>query len=172
LGPIDRWPQSLRTITGFLIRSAVPLVLLWGADGVMIYNDAYSVFAGRRHPKLLGAKVREGNDAYVKISGRRALIGRSVREAFPELAGQGYYELLDRVYSTGQPVVTRGMELRLRGSDEVQFIDFVYAPIRAASGEVTGIFVGGYEVTEAHRAAAALRVSEQRLRELNVDLER
>jgi PAS domain S-box-containing protein len=278
LGPIDRWPQSLKTITGFLVRSPVPLVLLWGVDGVMIYNDAYSIFAGRRHPKLLGAKVREGwpevaefndhvmkvglagqtlaykdqeltlnragkseqvwmnldyspvpdesgqpagviavviettqrvmsdrrataeqvrqrqlleqmpgfvgvlagkdhvyeyvNDAYVEISGPRALIGRSVREAFPELAGQGYYELLDEVYSSGQTVVTRGMELRLRGSDEVQFIDFVYTPIRATNGEVTGIFVGGYEVTEAHRANAALRLSEQRLRELNADLER
>ena len=69
-------------------------------------------------------------------------------------------------------VVTRAMELRLAGSDEVQFIDFVYEPIRNETGEVTGIFVGGYEVTEAHRSAAALRESEARLRELNADLER
>jgi superfamily II DNA helicase RecQ len=34
--------------------------MLWGQDGIMIYNDAYSVFAGGRHPKLLGSKVREG----------------------------------------------------------------------------------------------------------------
>src|SRR5665213_3594094 len=74
LGSIDRWPQSLRTITGFLVRSTVPIVLLWGADGVMIYNDAYSIFAGGRHPKLLGAKVREGwpevadfNDHVMKV---------------------------------------------------------------------------------------------------------
>ena len=40
------------------------------------------------------------------------------------------------------------MELRLQGSDEVQFIDFVYQPIRNDEGHVTGIFVGGYEVTE------------------------
>ena len=97
------------------------------------------------------------NDAYVKISGRSDFVGRSVREVFPELAGQGYFELLDQVYSTGERVVTRGMELRLQGSDEVQYVDFVYEPIRDEKGEVTGIFVGGYEVTEAHRAAAALR---------------
>jgi PAS domain S-box-containing protein len=36
------------------------MVLLWGPDGVMIYNDAYSEFAGGRHPRLLGAKVLEG----------------------------------------------------------------------------------------------------------------
>ncbi len=278
LGSIAHWPESLKATTGFLVRSSVPIVLLWGADGVMIYNDAYSVFAGGRHPKLLGSKVREGwpevadfndnvmkvglaggtlayrdqeltlhrtgkpeqvwmnldyspvvdesgqpagviaiviettqrvladrravaeqarqrhllsqmpgfvavvagpehvfeyvNEAYVKISGRSNFVGRSVREAFPDLAGQGYYELLDQVYATGETVVTRGMELRLQGSDEVQFIDFVYQPIRNDEGHVTGIFVGGYEVTEAHRAAAALRASETRLRELNADLER
>jgi PAS domain S-box-containing protein len=278
IGPIAGWPQSLKTIVGFLLRSPVPMVLLWGPEGVMIYNDAYSVFAAGRHPRLLGSKVREGwpevadfndhvmkvglaggtlaykdqeltlhrsgrpeqvwmnldyspvvdesgepggiiaivvettervladlrsgaeqarqrqlfsqmpgfvgvmagpehvyeyvNEAYVEISGRTDFIGRSVREVFPELAGQGFYELLDQVYASGESVVTRGMELRLRGSDEVQYIDFVYEPIRNDSGDVAGIFVGGYEVTEAHRATAALRASEARLRELNADLER
>jgi PAS domain S-box-containing protein len=278
LGPIAQWPESLKATTGFLVRSSVPIVLLWGADGIMIYNDAYSVFAGGRHPKLLGSKVREGwpevadfndnvmrvglaggtlvyqdqeltlhrtgkpeqvwlnldyspvvdesgepagviaiviettqrvladrravaeqsrqrqllsqmpgfvgvttgpehiyeyvNEAYIKIAGRGNLVGRSVRAMFPELAGQGYYELLDKVYSTGETIVTRGMELRLQGSDETQFIDFVYQPIRNDEGDVTGIFVGGYEVTEVYRATQALRASEVRLRELNSDLER
>src|SRR5215217_6037390 len=48
LGPIDAWPQSLKTATGLLIASPVPIVMLWGPTGVMIYNDAYSVFAGGR----------------------------------------------------------------------------------------------------------------------------
>jgi PAS domain S-box-containing protein len=112
------------------------------------------------------------NEAYVEIAGRHDFVGRSVREAFPELAGQGYYELLDQVYSSGERFVTHGMELRLQGSDEIQYIDFVYEPIRDEKGDITGIFVGGYEVTEAHRAVAALRASEARLRELNADLER
>ncbi len=60
LGPISEWPQSLKTITNMLLLSPVPIVLLWGEDGIMIYNDAYSVFAGERHPQLLGSKVREG----------------------------------------------------------------------------------------------------------------
>jgi hypothetical protein len=74
LGPVDQWPQSLKTTTGFLLRSPVPIVLLWGLDGVMIYNDAYSSFAGGRHPRLLGSKVREGwpevadfNDNVMKV---------------------------------------------------------------------------------------------------------
>ena len=40
LGPIEAWPQSLKTTTEFMLRSAVPLVMLWGEDGVMLYNDA------------------------------------------------------------------------------------------------------------------------------------
>lgn len=60
LGPIARWSQSLRSAVSTVLLSPVPIVLLWGADGIMIYNDAYSAFAGGRHPQLLGSKVREG----------------------------------------------------------------------------------------------------------------
>jgi hypothetical protein len=74
LGPIDHWPQSLKTATALLLRSPVPIVMLWGPEGVMIYNDAYSVFAGGRHPQLLGSNVREGwpevadfNDNVMKV---------------------------------------------------------------------------------------------------------
>ena len=69
------------------------------------------------------------NEAYLEISGRTDFIGKTVRQMFPELKGQGYFELLDKVYSTGEAFVTRAMELRLQGSDEIQFIDFVYQPI-------------------------------------------
>jgi hypothetical protein len=73
---------------------------------------------------------------------------------FPDVAGQGFFELLDQVYATGKATVIRGMELRLRGRDEVHFIDFVHEPIRDEGGNLTGIFVGGYEVTEVHLSAA------------------
>ena len=43
------------------------------------------------------------NEAYVAISGQREFIGRGVREVFPELEGQGVFELLDQVYATGRP---------------------------------------------------------------------
>src|SRR4249919_671707 len=59
-GPIRGWPQSLKTSVNIVLQSPVPLVMLWGRDGIMIYNDAYSVFAGGRHPQLLGSKVLEG----------------------------------------------------------------------------------------------------------------
>ncbi|MFX6118590.1 hypothetical protein ABTE85_20240, partial [Acinetobacter baumannii] len=53
LGPIDRWPPSLSAAIRLLLASPVPMVMLWGRPGYMIYNDAYAVFAGGRHPYLL-----------------------------------------------------------------------------------------------------------------------
>ncbi len=74
LGPIEGWPTSVKTTIGLILRSPVPIVTLWGEQGTMIYNDAYSVFAGRRHPQLLGSAVREGwpevadfNDNVMKV---------------------------------------------------------------------------------------------------------
>ena len=104
------------------------------------------------------------NEAYVRISGPRAFIGLSVREVFPELAGQGFYELLDEVFRSGQRFVADGHPIRLASEDADRFIDFVYEPIFDAEGEVTGIFVGGYDATAAHRSAQALRA-------LNAELE-
>jgi PAS domain S-box-containing protein len=279
LGPLDSWSLSLKTITGFLLRSRVAMVMLWGEDGVMIYNDAYSVFAGARHPELLGRKVltegwpevadfnahvlkiglaggslsyedqeltlfRNGeaeqvwmnldyspvlnddgqpagvmaivvettkkvlaarqasddrdrqrrilqqmpgfagmlrgpehiyeyvNDAYVTIGGQRDYVGRSVREVFPELEGQGFYELLDQVYTTGERYVVQGTPIQLAGESLPRFIDLLYEPIRDALGAVNGIFVGGYDATEVHRVAQELRDSRAQLESLNADLER
>jgi signal transduction histidine kinase/ActR/RegA family two-component response regulator len=87
------------------------------------------------------------NDAYVAISGPRQFVGRTVRDVFPELAGQGIYELLDRVYATGEPFSVQSMPIRLSGEDTARYIDFVYQPIRNDQGAVTGIFVGGYDTT-------------------------
>ena len=77
IGAIPGWPRSLMHTVGFILRSPVPLVLLWGEQGVMIYNEAYSVLAGARDSGLLGANVRPG-DAL------RAAIARGERD--PELA--------------------------------------------------------------------------------------
>ncbi|MCB5174706.1 PAS domain-containing sensor histidine kinase [Microvirga lenta] len=108
------------------------------------------------------------NASYYQLIGHRDIIGRPALEALPEVADQGFKELLDNVYESGEPFVGRGLRLFLRrepdSEPEERFVDFVYQPIRDAEGKVSGIFAEGSDVTEAKRAEAALRESETRLR--------
>jgi PAS domain S-box-containing protein len=116
------------------------------------------------------------NPAYSKLVGHRDVIGLTVREALPEIEGQGFLELLDGVFTTGKPFVGKDIKIVLQnmedGSADTRYMDFVYQPIRSASGEVSSVFVEGSDITERHATEAALRLSESRLRELNAELER
>jgi len=91
------------------------------------------------------------NQSYMQLIGHRQVIGRRAREALPEIVGQGFFELLDRVYTTGEPFVGHALPVRLQrepdGPLEERYIDFVYQPIRDAGGAVSGIFVEGSDVT-------------------------
>jgi PAS domain S-box-containing protein len=105
------------------------------------------------------------NDAYISIGGPRQFVGRTFRQVFPELAGQGYYELLDEAYQTGTPVSAHAMPVRLSGETQDRYVDFVFQPVRDADGHITGVFLGGYETTDIVRTT-------QSLRDLNANLER
>ncbi|HEX2134455.1 MAG TPA: PAS domain-containing protein, partial [Microvirga sp.] len=108
------------------------------------------------------------NAAYLQLVGHRDLVGKPVREALPDLEGQGFFDLLDRVYRSGESFVGRRLPVRVQrdpGSPPVErFVDFEYQPIADARGSVSGIFVEGTDVTEAVRSEHALRASEERLR--------
>ncbi|WP_431053128.1 ATP-binding protein [Roseateles sp. L2-2] len=281
LGPLAHWPDHVRHATALMLRARTPIVMLWGEPGVMIYNDAYGVFAGARHPQLLGSNVREGwpevadfndhvmrvglaggtlnyedqelvlhrhgraetvwmnldysplldddgepagvmaivvettgkvaaerrvrsererltqlfeqapsfmavlagpehrfesvNPAYQRLIGHRDVIGRSVAEALPDAAAQGYVTLLDTVYESGRAYTAHAAQFVAQGSDgpdgqtEEHFLDFVYQPIRDESGAVTHIFVEGVDVTARVRGeqrGAALAGLSERLREV------
>ena len=99
------------------------------------------------------------NAAYQALVGGRDVVGRTVRDALPEVAGQGFFELLDRVYASGATYVGRAVQVRLaRGAVlEDVYVDFVYQPIVEAGGAVGGIFVLGHDVTEQVRAEAEQR---------------
>jgi PAS domain S-box-containing protein len=108
------------------------------------------------------------NAAYLQLIGHRDLIGKPIRDALPEVEGQGFFELLDRVYATGEAFVGRHLRVELQrqpDADKVtRYVDLVYQPIRDAVGEVTGIFVEGSDVTETHNAQEALRAERDRAR--------
>ena len=96
------------------------------------------------------------NDRYNELVGHRPLIGRSVREAFPEVEGQGFFELLDGVYATGETFSTKEMRILLQRQPgqplEERFIEFVYQPTRGSDGSITGIFAHGIDLTSRRRA--------------------
>lgn len=127
LGPIATWPQSLKTVVGMMVAAPNPMVLLWGWEGTLIYNDGYARFAGRRHPELLGMGAREGwpeiadfNDQNI----RRALAGESWSLTRQELT-------LDR-----------------QGVPEPAWMDLDYTPVPDESGRPAGLMVFVREVTE------------------------
>lgn len=273
LGQIADWPTSLKTAVGLMLHSPVPLVLLWGDAGIMLYNDAYGVFAGQRHPDILGQPVLEAwpevadlnaevmrvglaggtlefhdrelslnrrgspepawmdlyyspviaedgkpggviavvvettdrvlirrqaeaqgerlaqmfenapsfiaqlegphhvftfaNTAYRQLIAHRDVIGKTLREALPDLAGQGFYELLDKVYRTGQPYRGIAVPVDLQASEDAaperRLLDFIYQPIRHIGGNVAGIFVEGTDATDRELAMASVRENAARL---------
>ncbi|MDB4950237.1 MAG: ATP-binding region ATPase domain protein [Gemmatimonadetes bacterium] len=97
-------------------------------------------------------RIELANPRYRVLRGRRELVGLTAREAFPELEGQPFFELLDEVYATGEPYVGSEVPVRLDrhgdgGVDEAWF-SFVYQPLRDPDGRVIGIMTHAVEVTD------------------------
>ncbi|MEO5607931.1 MAG: PAS domain-containing protein, partial [Polaromonas sp.] len=275
LGPLADWPESLTAPLSLMLRSQVPMVMLWGTEGVMLYNDSYAVFAEKRHPMSLGRPVRETwpevakfndhvlakclagetlsykdqefvlhrtgapeqvwidldyspvidaaglpagvlaivaetttkvraeqrvssererlhrmfaqapsfmamlrgpdhvfdlvNPAFMQLVGPREVLGRPVREAFPDIEGQGYFELLDKVYASGEaffgPARPGWVQRTPGAAPEQRYVDVVYQPLRGDDGQVLGIFMQGTDVTARVLAEAAVHANELQLRE-------
>ena len=146
IGPIEAWPPSLRNTVSLMLASPVPLVLLWGEAGVMIYNDAYSGFAGGRDSRLLGANVREG---------------------WPEVAD--FNDNVMRVGLSGGTLSYRDFPLTLHrdGHPEQVWLNLDYSPVAGDDGRPAGVIAVVVEVTEAHRTRVALEASEAKLRFLD-----
>jgi signal transduction histidine kinase/ActR/RegA family two-component response regulator len=120
--------------------------------------------------------VEAVNEQYLQLVGRRDLLHRPLREALPELKGQGYFEILDQIFATGKEFVGRDMSVLLqreRGRPpEKRFVDFVLEPLLGQDGAVVGVFCHGVdntEVRETLQERERLLMSE---REAKLDFER
>jgi len=126
------------------------------------FPGAVAVYAGPQHV------FRAASAAYRAFIGGREVIGLPIREALPELDGQGFFELLDQAYQTGESVSVSGVTAQWDsdgdGSPESRVIDFTYQPLTAADGSVEGVVAFVQDVTERHMALAALAASEARHR--------
>ena len=290
LGPLADWPLNLRTAVDICLNTRFPMRVWWGPELINLYNDAYAVVLGDRHPSALGRSAPElwpdiwptvypqveavmqrgesrwnerfhlmmerngvsedmwltwsyspirdaagavqgmmclateetaqvladrerrllaaereeilgaleaersnlaaiverapafiatlegpdhvfslANEKYYElIGGHREILGRPLREALPEIEGQGFIELLDDVYRTGEPFIGNEVAVRLardEGSD-IRFVNFIYQALRGADGAITAIFVHGVDVTAMVRAREALEERESRFRQL------
>jgi PAS domain S-box-containing protein len=273
LGPIDSWPQSLRTALSIVLNSQFPNYMVWGPDLLSFYNDAYRPILGSK-PEALGRPFKEvwaeawdvvgpiarrayageasyhenlpitlerhgyreetfwtfcyspireesggvggvlctvqdttqqilaererraeydrllqlfqqapgfiavvrgpdhvfeyANESYLRLIGRREIIGRSMRNVAPELQEQGFVDLLDHVYATGEPFVGEGVRAMIQREPgaplQQRFFDFIYQPVKDASGRVTGIFAEGIDTTERRLAEEAVREREDHYR--------
>jgi PAS domain S-box-containing protein len=138
-----------------------------------LFEQAPTFMAVLRGPEH---RFELANPGYLRLIGDRRILGRTVADALPDAAAQGYVTLLDRVYASGEAFSAVGskfaVQARSGGPVDERFLDFVYQPIRDGDGVVTGIFVEGVDVTDRATSDLALRESEARLRSLNADLER
>lgn len=274
LGTPSQWHPCVKATVSTILLSPVPMVTMWGKDGVMIYNQAYAEIAAARHPGLLGRNVRDAwpeaagfnshamttvlgggtlsyrdqhltlhrqghevdawfdldyspvpdetgqplgvlaivvesteklqaerwrrselgrlrgmfeqapgfialmrgkdhvfelvNEAYLRLVGFRNVIGKSARDAYPDLETQGFFEMLDQVYTTGTAFVGTALAVTFEGPNgaEDKFIDLIYQAVRDPEGNTTGVFAQGHDVTARVLAEKALMASERQSRQI------
>ncbi|RYX93754.1 MAG: response regulator [Comamonadaceae bacterium] len=129
-----------------------------------LFQQAPSFMCVLRGPEHIFELV---NESYTKLIGHRDVLGKRLADALPEVMAQGFGELLDKVYASGEPYVGLGAGVALqreRGAvPEERFVNFLYQPITGDNGEVTGIFVDGSDVTAQVAAQSDLRALNETL---------
>ena len=139
LGPVAKWPQSLRTTVNICLASDLPICVIWGPGLIQVYNDAYRVICGGKHPRSMGQKFSE-----------------CWKEAWPVI-GEAYNSALsgDTAFLEAQQIF-----LERYGFLEECFFTFSFSPIRDEAGRVGGIFHPVIEMTTqmlSERRTRALR---------------
>jgi PAS domain S-box-containing protein len=146
LGPVERWPQSLKTAVSICLGSRHPMVIWWGNPGfTQFYNDAYISFLGTaKHPQALGQSAR---DCWSEI--------------WPTIE-----PMVESVYRSGEATWSEDLlfVINRRLLQEEAYFTFSYSPIRDDDGAIGGIFCACNETT-------ARFIGERRLRTLR-DLNR
>jgi signal transduction histidine kinase len=138
LGPAESWPQSLRSVVSMLLPSKAQIVLFWGPEFAVIYNDAYRPVFGAKHPGALG---------------------RTGRDAWSEIWDDVLHALLAGVVRTGEAFWGKDLLFLLArfGFVEETYFDVSYDPVRVESGEVGGVYCIVTETTE--RVVSARRMA-------------
>jgi hypothetical protein len=143
LGPVEQWPQALRTCVRLMLGSNYPMTIMWGPDYAYLYNDTNVPVVGTKHPWALG---------------------RSSREVYPEAWGF-VGPLFDRVMTKGEASGTLADQLFVMHRNnylEECYFAFSFSPVPDDSGRAGGVLTIVLETTE--------RVLEDRRRQVLRDL--
>ena len=131
---------------------------------VQLFDQAPTFLAVLRGPDHV---IDLANPGYLALTGHRPVVGRTVAEALPEVAAQGYLALLDEVYRTGKPYSAASSKYEVQTSPDApideRYVDFVYQPITDPDGSVVGILVQGVDVTSRAVTDRALAMNRARL---------
>ncbi|MDV3458434.1 ATP-binding protein [Sphingomonas sp. HF-S4] len=137
-----------------------PVAQQWQRLGEIVRGERSTLYAHFQHTSNLIA-VLEGpdhrytfaNTAYLQLV-ERNVVGKTVIEAFPEVIGQGYVEILDRVFTTGEEFIGHRVEFDMARGDGTKraLLDLIYRPMHGNAGAITGILVEGTDLTASHAA--------------------
>ena len=128
LGPIETWPQSLKTSVNLILNARHPMWVGWGKDVTFLYNDAYiPVLSMAKHPWALG---------------------KPTIEVWPEI-WDVVGHLIANVYEKGEASFLDDIRFLMNREDFVEelYFSFSYSPIRDESGAVAGLFCPTTDVT-------------------------
>ena len=128
LGAIEKWPQSLKTSLSICLNSQFPMLISWGPQLIMLYNNAYSA-------------LLDEND-------QSKAIGQPTKVCWPEI-WDTIGPLLEKVKSTGESILLEDQLFPLikSGVKEDRYFTFSYSPIRDEEG-IRGVFTVIHETTE------------------------
>ena len=129
VGPIDQWPQSLKTILGLILNSAFPQFLLWGKDLTCFYNDAFRPSLG--------------------VDGKHPSIGKPGKEMWADI--WNFVEpLFEQIMTKGEPVWFEDQLVPFyrNGRTEDIYWTFGYSPAYGDDGKIAGIYVICTETTQ------------------------
>src|SRR5581483_10205472 len=128
LGPVERWPQSLKTIVRIMLTSRQPVWIGWGPELIKLYNDPYKAIVGGKHPHALGQPA--------------AVVWR---EIWPDI-GPRLRMALQKNEGTYDESLLLIMERY--GYPEETYYTFSYSPVPGDHGGVGGIICANTDDTQ------------------------
>ena len=130
LGPIEEWAPELRSMCNLIMASPHPAAMYWGPDLIAIYNEAYILLAGQKHPRLMGQSYR---DAWAEI-------WDSVEEVFLNATTTGQATMKD----DDCLFIQRAFE---EGHLEETYFSWSIIPLVGSDGSVVGLYNPAFEKT-------------------------